>query len=149
MTDRSETFETPFSAAVTRRGAMGGAVGTAAALSIAGTAMPAIASVGATGEDGVRVFTGRYPIDGNRDVEGYFAAPAGGRDLDVVVLVPDAGTTIAAAQDAARGFAARGVLAVVPSLPAEREAMITELRDAAPRMRGMAHGSGTVRIVGV
>jgi hypothetical protein len=149
MTDQSETFETPFSAAVTRRGAMGGAVGTAAALSIAGTAMPAIASVGATGEEGVRVFTGRYPIDGSREIEGYFAAPVGGRQLDVVVLVPNAGTTIAAAQDAAHGFAARGVLAVVPNLPAERDAMIAELRDAAPRLTGMAHGNGTVRIVGV
>jgi len=149
MTDQNETFETPFSAAVTRRGAMGGAVGGAAALSIAGTALPAIAAVSDTDEGGVRVFTGRYPIDGTREVEGYFAAPAGGRQLEVVVLVPNAGTTTAAAQDAARTFAARGVMAVVPSLPAEREAMIAELRTVAPGMTGMAHGNGTVRIVGV
>lgn len=149
MTDQCDMFETPLSAAVTRRGAMGGAVGTAAALSIAGTAGPAVAAISGDREMGIRVFTGRYPIDGVREIEGYFAAPAGGRQLDVVVLVPEPGTTVAAAQNAARDFAARGVLAVVPSLPVERDAMIAELRDAAPRLTGMAHGNGTVRIVGV
>lgn len=131
-------------AGMSRRNAM-----SLAALSAVGAAIPAsaVAALPRTPDKRLRTFEGRYAVDSHKIVDGYFVSPKNKTDLDVVMVVPGPGGSIAAARDEAERRALAGAYAVVPALPGDAAAMKAEIEDMLPRLRGLAQGSGKVSFV--
>ena len=88
-------------------------------------------------------------MSGSTTVDGLFIAPVGGRELDVVLLVPQAGTSQDVVTRAARRLAGQGAFAVAPRLPDAHEARLARIADLQPALGAMAHTSGRVRVVSV
>lgn len=131
-----------------------GFIGTAGIASVAmgGVTQAAAATIG--GGAKVKTYKGKYAIDSHRIVDGFMAAPRGKTDLDVVVLVTESGKLDAAAEAAARGYAASGWAAFAPDLTAtynttDKAAMVEALNRDMPRLKRLAQGSGKVAIVTV
>jgi hypothetical protein len=124
------------------------------ALSIAGLAGGGLAS-SAFAASSVRIYKGKYAIDGHRIVDGYFVWPRKRDRSDIVVVVSDSGKPTAAARAVAQRHGANGRIAIVPHLPASyadasllgKAAMVTALMNDLPRLRGMARSSGRVSFV--
>ncbi len=103
----------------------------------------------------IKVYKGRYAIDGHRIVDGFFASPRGKARMDMVVVIPATGTLDAAAETMARSYAADGYMAIVPNLPTSyraasiggKPAMVAALMRDMPRIRAMAQSSGKVAVV--
>ena len=129
-----------------------GFIGTAGIASVAmGGVTQAAAAIGGAK---VKTYKGKYAIDSHRIVDGFMASPRGKADLDVVVLVTENGKLDAAAEAAARGYAASGWAAFAPDLAAtygttDKAAMIAALDRDMPRLKRLAQGSGKVAIVTV
>lgn len=129
-----------------------GFIGTAGIASVAmGGVTQATAAIGGAK---VKTYKGKYAIDSHRIIDGFMASPRGKTDLDVVVLVTANGKLDAAAEAAARGYAASGWAAFAPDLAAtygttDKAAMIAALDRDMPRLKRLAHGSGKVAIVTV
>lgn len=137
---------------VSRRAFLGHAGIGAAAAGIA--VNPAAAALSGAS---IKTFKGKYAIDGHRIVDGFMASPRGKTGLDVVVLLSESGKLDAAAEAAARSYAASGWLAIAPDLPATyraaapagKPAMVAALTRDVPRLKRLARGSGKVAIVTV
>lgn len=129
-----------------------GFIGTAGVASVAmGGVTQAAAAIGGAK---VKTYKGKYAVDSHRIVDGFMAAPRGKDNLDVVVLVTENGKLDAAAEAAARGYAASGWAAFAPDLAAtygttDKAAMIAALDRDMPRLKRLAQGSGKVAIVTV
>ncbi|WP_447727344.1 hypothetical protein [Sphingomonas koreensis] len=132
-----------------------GFIGTAGIASVAmGGVTQAAAAIGGAK---VKTYKGKYAVDGHRIVEGFMASPRGKSNLDVVVLVTESGKLDAAAEAAARSYAASGWLAIAPDLPATyraaalagKPAMVEALTRDVPRLKRLSQGSGKVTFVTV
>lgn len=129
-----------------------GFIGTAGIASVAiGGVSQAAAAIGGTR---VNTYKGKYAVDGHRIVNGFMATPRGKTNLDVVVLVSENGKLDAAAEAAARGYAASGWIAFAPDLSStygttDKAAMVAALSRDLPRFKRLGHGSGKVAIVTV
>ncbi len=100
------------------------------------------------------IYEGKYAIDGHKVVDGYFATPRGRTGMDVLVVIPGAGGIDDATRDLVRRHALAGKIAFAPDLAkttvarfASRDAMIADFVHNAPRLRRLARGNGTVRVV--
>jgi hypothetical protein len=141
---------------VSRRRFLGRA-GAASAAGIAASGMAASAAAAVLPGATINTFKGKYAVDGHRIVDGFMASPRGKTGLDVVVLVSESGKIDAAAEAAARSYAASGWLAIAPDLPATyraaalagKPAMVAALTRDVPRLKRLARGSGKVAIVTV
>jgi hypothetical protein len=127
---------------MSRRAAMGGL----SAAGIAAAAAPAAAALG-TQAVGLREFRGEFPVTADATIDGLFIAPVGGRNLDVVLLVPQAGSSHAAITESARRLAGQGAFAVAPRLPANHDDRLAQIAKIKPALAAMAHTSGRVRVV--
>ncbi|HSX55939.1 MAG TPA: hypothetical protein VLG14_11615 [Sphingomonas sp.] len=130
-----------------------GFIGTAGIASVAmgGMTTQALAAVGGAK---VKTYKGKYAVDGHRVVNGFMAVPRGKTNLDVVLLVSESGKLDAAAETAARNYAASGWIAFAPDLPStydtsDKAAMVEALSRDVPRFKRIGHGSGKVAIVTV
>lgn len=130
-----------------------GFIGTAGIASVAMGSVPAQAAA-AIGGARVKTYKGKYAVDSHRIVNGFMASPRGKTNLDVVVLVTENGKLDAAAEAAARSYAASGWVAFAPDLSstygtADKAAMVEALNRDVPRFKRLGHGSGKVAIVTV
>lgn len=140
---------------VSRRGAMSRMMAAAAAGMVApGLAPAAKAAIGS--DDGLNTFKGRYALRGGRIIDGYFVAPKGKCDLDVVVLLHGEGGFDAGARALAHQYARAGKLAIVPDMPATykgvaalagRDAHIADIRDMRAAFGRHLRGNGKVEFV--
>ena len=134
--------------AIDRRKLMGGM----AVLTAAGTvATPSFAAV--AGPE-LRTLCASYALRGGKRINGFFAAPKGKADLDVVLVVP--ANDSEPAEDIARRYARNGFLAIAPDFAkaqgdvpagAARDAKIAEVLRAMPAMKKMMCGNGRVTVV--
>ena len=140
---------------VSRRGAVRRMMAVAAAGVVApGLAPAAKAAVG--GDDGLNTFKGRYALRGGRIIDGYFVAPKGKCDLDVVVLLHGENGFDASTRALAHQYARSGKLAIVPDMPATykgvaalagRDAHIADIRGMGAAFGRHVRGSGKVEFV--
>lgn len=141
---------------VSRRRFLGRA-GVTSAVGIAASGMATSAAAAILPGAKINTYKGKYAIDSHRIVDGFMASPRGKTDLDVVVLISESGKLDAAAEAAARSYAASGWYAIAPDLPATyrtaslggKAAMVEALTRDMPRLKRMARGSGKVAIVTV
>jgi len=140
---------------VSRRGAMTGMAVAAAAGMVAPGLTPAAQAAIGTG-DGLKVFKGRYALKGGRVIDGYFVAPRGKSDLDIVVLLHGEGGLDAGACAQAHRYARAGKLAIVPDMPATytgaaalagRDARVADLKTLGAAFSGHLQASGKVEFV--
>ncbi len=135
-------------AAIDRRKLMGGMAALTAASTVAA---PSFAAVSGTR---LRTFRARYAVRGHVVINGFFAAPSGKTDLDVVLVVP--ANDGAPVEDIARRYADNGFFAIAPDFTkaqgkagagAARDAKVAEVMRALPGLKRMMHGSGRVTVV--
>jgi len=141
--------DTAIQSRVSRRGF----IGTAGIASVALGGMTTQAMAAVSGAK-VKTYKGKYAVDSHRIVNGFMAAPRGKTNLDIVLLVSENGKLDAAAEAAARGYAASGWIAFAPDLPStydtnDKAAMVEALTRDVPRFKRLGHGSGKVAIVTV
>lgn len=129
---------------VNRRGAL-----VAFSVAATGAAIGAVSGDAIAAAAGPRLLAtkGAYPVSGNRVIDGYFVAPAGGRRLDVVVIVPGPGTAKEQVEAAAREQAMFGRFGVAPNLSEDASTRRAQLEAMLPHFQTMSHASGKVRIV--
>lgn len=134
--------------AIDRRKLMGGMAVLTAASTVAA---PAFAAV--TGSD-LRTLCASYALRGGKRINGFFAAPQGKADLDVVLVVP--ANDSEPAEEIARRYARNGFLAIAPDFAkaqggapagAARDAKVAEILRAMPAMKKMMCGNGRVTVV--
>jgi len=140
---------------VSRRGVMTRvAVAAAAGMVAPGLAPAAHAALGT--DDGLKVFKGRYALKGGRVIDGYFVAPRGKTNLDVVVLLHGEGGLDAGACALAHQYARAGKLAIVPDMRATysgvsalagREAHLADLKNLRAAFGGHLRANGKVEFV--
>jgi hypothetical protein len=140
---------------VSRRGAVRRMMAAAAAGVVAPALAPAAkAAVG--NDDGLNTFKGRYALRGGRIIDGYFVAPNGKADLDVVVLLHGESGFDAGARALAHQYARAGKLAIVPDMPATykgvaalagRDAHIADIRGMSAAFGRHVRGNGKVEFV--
>ena len=139
---------------VSRRGAMTGMAVAAAAGMVAPGLTPAARA--AIGPDALKVFKGRYALKGGRVIDGYFVAPRGKADLDVVVLLHGEGGLDAGACALAHQYARAGKLAIVPDMPATyrgltalagRDAHVADLKTMQAAFGSQMGANGKVEFV--
>ena len=126
---------------------------TAAAVAVGSVAMPAWATSATDAR--LRIYEGKYAIDGHKIVDGYFASPRGNRSkMDVLVVIPGANGIDDAVRDTVRRHALAGRIVIAPDLAKTsgkallgRDAMIADIVAHAPRLKRHARGSGTVTLV--
>jgi carboxymethylenebutenolidase len=133
---------------IDRRKLMGGIAVLGAASALAAPAMAAIKRDDA----GLRTIRARYALRNGTMITGFFAAPKGKTDLDVVLVMP---ANDAAAEDIARRYAGNGYLAIAPDFAkaqgkavagAARDAKVAEVMRAMPGLKRMMNGNGRVVI---
>jgi hypothetical protein len=127
-----------------RRGAIG-----ALSIGAAVTAMPAAAFSIAALPASLNEFVGFYPVADGVSIEGFFAAPVGGRKLDVVLLAPEVDADAEVVLAEARRLSQSGAFVVIPKLTADPVERDAELARITPLLGAMAHSNGTVRVVGI
>jgi len=147
MHDDAATMGVGF-AAIDRRKLMGGMAALTAASAVAAPALAAVSGAG------LHTFRARYAVRGSVVINGFFAAPKGKTDLDIVLVVPaNDGTPV---EEIARRYANNGFLAIAPdftkaqgkaSAGAARDAKVAEVMRALPGLKRMMHGSGRVTVV--
>lgn len=134
--------------AIDRRKLMGGAAVLAAASTVAA---PTLAAV--SGPE-LRTLCADYALRGGKRINGFFAAPKGKGDLDVVVVVPD--NDAEPREEIARRYARNGYLAIAPDFAqsqgnapagAARDAKVAEVLRAMPGLKKMMCGNGRVTVV--
>lgn len=138
---------------VSRRGFLGRA-GVTSVVGIAAGGMATNAAAAILPGAKISTYKGKYAVDGHRVIDGFMASPRGKTNLDVVVLVSESGKLDAAAEAAARGYAASGWLAIAPDLSAtyrgaDKAAMVAALNRDLPRLKRLGRGSGKVAVVTV
>ena len=142
MSDEQNTI----TMSVNRRQAIGGAAVVAGSM-----AMPAWAT--SASDRRLSTFEGKYAVGGHKVVDGYFAAPRGAMNMDVLVVIPGENGVDDAVRDLVRRHALAGNVAFAPDLAktygktASRDAMIADFVAHAPRLKSHARGNGVVRLV--
>lgn len=143
MSDEQNTI----TMSVNRRQAIGGAAVVAGSM-----AMPAWAT--SATDRRLRVYEGKYAIDGHKIVDGYFATPRGRTGMDVLVVIPGEKGIDDSVRDLVRRHALAGNVAFAPDLAktsgkafAGRDAMIADFVAHTPRLKRHARGNGIVRLV--
>lgn len=135
--------------AIDRRKMMGAMAVLGATSAVAAPAMAAIKRDGG----GLRTIRARYVLRNGTMITGFFAAPKGKSDLDVVLVIP---ANDAAAEDIALRYAGNGYLAIAPdfakaqgkaSAGASRDAKVAEVMRAMPGFKRLMNGNGRVVIV--
>ncbi len=140
---------------VSRRSAMTRmAMAAAAGIVAPGLAPAARAAIG--DDAGLNAFKGRYALRGGRIIDGYFVAPKGKADLDVVVLLHGEGGFDTATRALAHQYARAGRLTIVPDMPATyagvaalagRDAHIADIRSLQAAFGRHVRGNGKVEFV--
>lgn len=140
---------------VSRRGAMTRmAVAAAAGMVAPGLAPAARAAIG--DDAGLNAFKGRYALKGGRIIDGYFVAPKGKVNLDVVVLLHGEDGFDGDARALAHRYARAGKLAIVPDMPATyagvaalagRDAHIADIQSLRAAFGRHLRGNGKVEFV--
>ena len=137
--------------AVNRRGLIvkGGAMA-AASVVAAGIASPAFAALSEENA-GIMAVRGPYAIHGGSVIDGFMAAPKGGGEVDVVVVVGADGRAGAAQEAAARRYAKAGCFALAPDLHTtfggNGASARGKLKALEPMLAYLPRSSGRVRFV--
>ena len=135
-------------AAINRRKLMGGMAVLTAASTIAS---PALAAVSGTE---LRTLRAAYALRGGMTINGFFAAPKGKSNLDVVLVVP--ANDGEAVEEIALRYARSGFLAIAPDFAkaqgkatagAARDTKVAELMRAMPGLKKLMQGNGRVTVV--
>jgi hypothetical protein len=134
--------------AIDRRKLMGGMAVLTAASTVT---VPAFA---AAADAELRTHCASYALRGGMRINGFFAAPKGRNDLDVVVVVP--ANDSEPGEEIARRYARNGFLAIAPDFTksqgnapagAARDAKMAEVLRAMPGLKKMMCGNGRVTVV--
>ena len=131
-----------------------------AAVSAAGVACTAApAAFAAAPEVGPAIFTydRGYAVADGTLIRGYYAAPRGKTNLDVLVLVTESGLAHADAQAKARRYAQAGYIVFAPDLHATygrdplggRDDQMARLSATASALKKLPRGSGNVKVLAV
>jgi hypothetical protein len=140
---------------VSRRGVMT-RMALAAAAGVAAPALAPAARAAVGSDDGLKAFKGRYALRGGRVIDGYFVAPRGKVNLDVVVVLHGENGFDAGARAAAHDYARAGKLAIVPDMPATyagldalagRDAHVADLKRLSGAFARHLRGNGKVEFV--
>ena len=94
----------------------------------------------------------RFAISGGRILDGYFAAPRGKTNLDVIVVLHGENGLDATAEETARRYALAGYYAVAPDLGKnfaglDHGGQVAEMVKLAPKLKRLPHSNGNVRVV--